>query len=306
MCFAPSRPKRDVVILGLTGAIGAGKSVAARMFLYEGAAVFDADAAVRGLIGSGGVAVAAVETAFPGCGEDGPGGRGIDRAALARRVFGDGEATDRLENILHPLVHEAEVGFLCRAAARRARLAVLEVPLLFETGGDRRCDAVAVVWAPAFVRARRVLKRPGMTPKLFGGAGVYADVKFTTSSPGSDPYYLSDITVLQAEATFGDRFLWEQSDWLSINFALVYALSRELAVYGGAGYTRERRYRQYFDDSESRGQLGFYWVSDSAASGNRVNVLGGAFFRLGQAVMLQTGVEAQPTGATVGVMFFPF
>ena len=146
----------------------------------------------------------------------------------------------------------------------------------------------------------------GMTPKLFGGAGVYADVKFTTSSPGSDPYYLSDITVLQAEATFGDRFLWEQSDWLSINFALVYALSRELAVYGGAGYTRERRYRQYFDDLESRGQLGFYWVFDSAASGNRVNVLGGAFFRLGQAVMLQTGVEAQPTGATVGVMFFPF
>ncbi len=167
MCFAPSRPKRDVVILGLTGAIGAGKSVAARMFLYEGAAVFDADDAVRGLIGGGGVAVAAVEAAFPGCGEDGPGGRGIDRAALARRVFGDGEATDSLENILHPLVHEAEAGFLCRAAARRARLAVLEVPLLFETGGDRRCDAVAVVWAPTFVRARRVLKRPGMTPKLF-------------------------------------------------------------------------------------------------------------------------------------------
>ena len=146
----------------------------------------------------------------------------------------------------------------------------------------------------------------GMTPKLFGGAGVYADVKFTTSSPGSDLYYLSGISVQQAEATFGDQFFREQSDWLSINFALVYALGREFTVYGGAGYTRERRYREYFDDSQTRGQLGFYWISDSGASGNRVNVLGGAFFRLGQAVMLQTGVEAQPTGATVGVMFFPF
>ena len=146
----------------------------------------------------------------------------------------------------------------------------------------------------------------GMTPKLFGGAGVYADVKFTTSPTGSDPYFLSDISVLQAEGTFGDQFFREQSDWLSINFALVYALGREFTVYGGAGYTRERRYREYFDDSQTRGQLGFYWISDSGASGNRVNVLGGAFFRLGQAVMLQTGVEAQPTGATVGVMFFPF
>ena len=146
----------------------------------------------------------------------------------------------------------------------------------------------------------------GMTPKLFGGAGVYADVKFTTSSPGSDLYYLSGISVQQAEGTFGDQFFREQSDWLSINFALVYALGRELAVYGGAGYTRERRYREYFDDSQSRGELGFYWISDSAASGNRVNLLGGAFLRLGRSVMFQMGVEAQPKGATVGVMFVPF
>ena len=144
----------------------------------------------------------------------------------------------------------------------------------------------------------------GLTPKLFGGAGVYADVKFTTSSPGSDPYYLSDITVQEADAT--DLLFQEQSDWLSINFALVYALGRELVVYGGAGYTRERHYKEYFDDSETRGQLGFYWISDSAASGNRVNLLGGAFFRLGKAIMLQTGVEAQPKGVTVRVMFLPF
>lgn len=146
----------------------------------------------------------------------------------------------------------------------------------------------------------------GMTPKLFGGAGVYADVKFTTSSPSSDPYYRSDISRQQADNTFGDMFLREQSDWLSINFALVYAVGRELALYGGAGYTRERRYREYFDNSQTRGQLGFYWISDSAASGNRVNLLGGAFFRLGRSVMFQTGVEAQPKGVTVGVMLLPF
>jgi hypothetical protein len=146
----------------------------------------------------------------------------------------------------------------------------------------------------------------GMTPKLFGGAGVYADVKFTTGSTSSDPYYLSNISVQQADDTFADQLFEEQSDWLSINFALVYALGRELAVYGGAGYTRERRYRQYFDDSQTRGQLGWYWISDSAASGDRVNLLGGAFFRLGRSIMLQTGVEAQPAGVTMGVMFLPF
>lgn len=146
----------------------------------------------------------------------------------------------------------------------------------------------------------------GITPKLFGGAGVYADVKFTTSSQGSDPYFLSDISVQQAETTFGDLFFRDQSDWLSINFALVYALGREFIVYGGAGYTRERRYREYFDDSQTRGQLGFYWISDSGASGDRVNVLGGAFFQIGQYIMLQMGAEAQPTGANIGIMLVPF
>lgn len=146
----------------------------------------------------------------------------------------------------------------------------------------------------------------GITPKLLGGAGVYADVKFTTGSRSNDPFYLSDVSVLQAEATFGDLLFREQSDWLSINFALVYAVSPELVVYGGAGYTREKHYIEYFDDAESRGELGFYWILDSGASGNRVNLLGGVFFRIGRSIMLQTGVEAQPTGATVGVMFLPF
>jgi hypothetical protein len=146
----------------------------------------------------------------------------------------------------------------------------------------------------------------GMTPKLLGGAGVYADVKFTTSARSSDPYYLSDVSVQQAEITFGDQFFQEKSDWLSVNFALVYAIHPEVALYGGAGYTRETNYREYFDNTQTRGELGFYWISDPEASGNRVNVLGGAFIRMGQYVMLQLGVEAQPKGVTVGLTFVPF
>ncbi len=154
-----------MVILGLTGSIGMGKSVAAGMFARAGALVFDADAEVHRLTGPGGRAVAAVEAAFAGATRDTPGGAAVDRAALGKRVFGDGTATRRLEAILHPLVGEARTRFLQRAARRRARLVVLDIPLLFETGGERRCDAVAVVWAPRFVQARRVLGRPGMTPE---------------------------------------------------------------------------------------------------------------------------------------------
>jgi dephospho-CoA kinase len=154
-----------MVILGLTGSIGMGKSVAADMFAGAGALVFDADAEVHRLIGPGGRAVAAVEAAFPGSTRDTPGGPMVDRAALGKRVFGDSAATRRLEAIVHPLVGEARTGFLHDATRRRARLVVLDIPLLFETGGERRCDAVAVVWAPHFLQARRVLGRPGMTPE---------------------------------------------------------------------------------------------------------------------------------------------
>ncbi len=154
-----------MVILGLTGSIGMGKTAAARALRRCGAAVFDADAEVHRLIGPGGAAVAVVEAAFPGCVVEGRGGRRVDRAALAERVFGDADATARLEAVLHPRVREAEDRFLRRAAAAGRRLAVLDVPLMFETGGDRRCDAVAVVTAPAFVQARRALRRAGMTPE---------------------------------------------------------------------------------------------------------------------------------------------
>jgi len=154
-----------MVILGLTGSIGMGKSVAAGMFAHAGALVFDADAEVHRLTGPGGRAVAAVEAAFAGSTRDTLGGAAVDRAVLGQQVFGDSAATRRLEAILHPLVGEARTRFLRHATRRRARLVVLDIPLLFETGGERRCDAVAVVWAPRFVQARRVLGRPGMTPE---------------------------------------------------------------------------------------------------------------------------------------------
>ncbi len=149
-----------MIVLGLTGSIGMGKTLAARVLRRLGAAVFDADADVHRLIGPCGAAAAAVASAFPEATLNGA----IDRGALGARVFGDDHATDRLEAILHPHVVDAEGAFLMAAAARRQRLAVLDVPLLFETGTDKRCDAVAVVMAPAFLQAQRVLRRRGMTP----------------------------------------------------------------------------------------------------------------------------------------------
>ncbi len=146
-------------VLGLTGSIGMGKSTAARLLRRLGLAVHDSDAEVHRLLGPGGAAVAAVAAAFPGVVAAGA----VDRAALGRLVFADRTALGRLESILHPLVRRAETAFLRRQARRRAPLVVLDVPLLLETGGWRRCDAVVVVTAPAFLQARRVLRRPGMT-----------------------------------------------------------------------------------------------------------------------------------------------
>jgi dephospho-CoA kinase len=121
--------------------------------------VHDADAAVHRLLARGGDAVKPVGAAFPGVVRDGA----VDRAALGRRVFGDPAALRRLEAILHPLVRAASARFLARARGRRQDLAVLDIPLLFETGGEKRCDVVVVVSAPPFVQRARVLARPGMT-----------------------------------------------------------------------------------------------------------------------------------------------
>jgi dephospho-CoA kinase len=149
-----------VKILGLTGGVGMGKSTAAAMLRRMRVPVYDADAAVHRMMGKGGIAVAAVAAAFPGVVKDGA----IDRAALGSRVFGDPGAMKRLEAIIHPLVRRDEDRFLAEMRRRRAKLVVMDVPLLFESGRDRRYDATIVVAAPEFLRRARVLARPGMTP----------------------------------------------------------------------------------------------------------------------------------------------
>jgi dephospho-CoA kinase len=144
-------------ILGLTGSLGMGKSATARFFAEQGVPVHDADAVVHRLYE--GEVAAAIEAAFPGTTAGGK----VDRDKLAARVLGDGAALKRLEAIVHPLVQEAERRLLAEAEARGEKVAVLDIPLLFETGGEKRVDAVVVVSAPPEVQRSRVLERPGMT-----------------------------------------------------------------------------------------------------------------------------------------------
>ena len=152
-----SRP----LILGLTGSIGMGKSTVAAMFADLGVPVFDADATVHALQGPTGRIVAAIEARFPGT----TGAGGVNRAKLGDAVFGDADALAALEAIVHPAVGEERVAFLADRA--QAPLVVLDIPLLFETGGWKHVDRIAVVSAPADVQRARVLARPGMTEARF-------------------------------------------------------------------------------------------------------------------------------------------
>jgi dephospho-CoA kinase len=145
-------------ILGLTGSLGMGKTTTAGFFAEAGVPVHDADAVVHQLYE--GEAAPAIEAAFPGTTVAGK----VDRAKLAARVLDHPQALARLEAIVHPLVRAAEERFLAEARARGARVAVLDIPLLLETAGDQRVDAVVVVSAPPDTQRRRVLERPGMTP----------------------------------------------------------------------------------------------------------------------------------------------
>ncbi|TPW28449.1 dephospho-CoA kinase [Martelella alba] len=150
-----------MIILGLTGSIGMGKSTTARFFADQGVPVHDADQAVHDLYS--GEAVAPVEQAFPGTAVDGA----IDRARLSAALNGKAENFKRLEAIVHPLVLAKRKAFLEKAAATGADLAVLDIPLLFETGSDQAVDYVAVVTADADTQRVRVLERPGMTVEKF-------------------------------------------------------------------------------------------------------------------------------------------
>ncbi|MDR2857061.1 MAG: dephospho-CoA kinase [Novosphingobium sp.] len=148
-------------ILGLTGSIGMGKSAVSAMFRELGVPVFDADAAVHRLQGPGGALLPAIEAAFPGT----TGPDGVDRAGLGAAVFGDPAALARLEAIVHPAVAAQRATFLAEYA--QCPLVVFDIPLLFEKGGGRGVDAVAVVSAPAAAQRARVLARPGMSAEKF-------------------------------------------------------------------------------------------------------------------------------------------
>jgi len=148
-----------VIVLGLTGSIAMGKSTAADVFRRLGVPVHDADAAVHRLMEKGGGAVNAIAAAFPESRSNG----GIDRAKLRGCVLDDARALKKLEAILHPLVRRSERAFLADARRRREPAIVLDIPLLYETGAETRCDAVAVVSAPKSVQRARLRARPGMT-----------------------------------------------------------------------------------------------------------------------------------------------
>jgi len=195
-------------ILGLTGSVGMGKSVTARFFADEGAAVHDADAAVHRLYE--GEAVAPIEAAFPGTTATGK----VDRSKLAAHVLDDAAALKRLEAIVHPLVRASEQRFLADAQARGAKVAVLDIPLLFETGGERRVDAVVVVSAPPEVQRARVLARPGMTVEKFAAilakqmpdAEKRARADFLVdTSQGFEPARAQVRAILDAVATMPKR-----------------------------------------------------------------------------------------------------
>jgi dephospho-CoA kinase len=153
-----------VIVLGLTGSIGMGKSNAAAALRRMGVALFDADQTVHRLLAKGGAAVGPVEAVFSGVRNE---AGAIDRKCLAQRVFGNPDALRRLESIIHPMVAAAANRFLGSEQARRARIVGLDIPLLFEGGRRWRCDYVLVVSAPPWVQRQRVMRRPGMTRERF-------------------------------------------------------------------------------------------------------------------------------------------
>ena len=154
-------PHDRPLILGLTGSIGMGKTTTTEMFAAEGIAVHSADTAVHALYA--GKAAPLVGEAFPGTLVDGK----IDRERLSAIVLKDRQALTRLENLIHPLVHAEERAFIAAATERQDKLVVLDIPLLYETGADKRCDKVVVVSAPASVQRSRVLERAGMSDEKF-------------------------------------------------------------------------------------------------------------------------------------------
>lgn len=155
--------EQNMLVLGLTGSIGMGKSTTAKLFRDEGIPVFDADAAVHDLYA--GVAVPQIGKRFPSAVKNGV----VDRAMLAQSVIGNADALADLEKIIHPLVRSAELDFIQHHRDGGSKIVLLDIPLLFESGGDALCDKIIVVSAPADVQRKRVLARDGMTLEKYNG-----------------------------------------------------------------------------------------------------------------------------------------
>ncbi len=173
-----------MIVIGLTGGIGMGKSSAAAVFRRSGLPVFDADATVHRLQAKGGRAIRPIEQAFPGTVQAGV----LDRVALRRAVLSDKAALGRLERIVHPLVRQEEKAFLARARRAGRRAVVLDIPLLFETGGEKRVDRIVVVSAPRAVQRARVRRRGQMTP-------AQIDAVIARQTPDAEKRRRADVVI---------------------------------------------------------------------------------------------------------------
>lgn len=184
-----------MLLIGLTGSIGMGKSETAKMFAELGIPVYDADAEVHKLYQKGGAAVGPLGDAFPGVVQNGA----VDRALLSKQVIGKPDALKKLEAIVHPLVGLANRAFLKRAMAEGAHMVVLDIPLLFETGGRERVDVIVVVSAPYELQRERVLARADMTEEKF--AAIFAkQVSDADKRAGADYIVESDKGLVHAAA----------------------------------------------------------------------------------------------------------
>lgn len=170
-----------MILVGLTGSIGMGKSATAKLIAEEGVPVYDADAAVHGLYAKGGAAVAPIGAAFPGCVKDGA----IDRDALSKMVVGQPDEMKRLEAIIHPLVRQVQLDWLKAQGEAGASMVVLDIPLLFETKAEKNFHEIIVVSAPADVQRARVLERPGMSEEKLDGI-LARQVPDTVKREGAD------------------------------------------------------------------------------------------------------------------------
>lgn len=174
-----------MIILGLTGSIGMGKTTASDNFRRSGVPVHDADLAVHQMMSEGGEAVTSMSEMFPAAVRKG----GIDRKVIAQEVFSNSKALDKIEKVLHPLVRLREQKFIANNTRIGNKIVVLDVPLLFETGGEKRCDRIITVSSPKYVQYQRVINRPGMTLEKLNSI-------LSRQMPDVEKRKLSDFVVL--------------------------------------------------------------------------------------------------------------